>query len=145
MKRNSLTLLLAAAMMLLAGVQTAKAQKQGSTAEGKVKVVLHMTGNQKAEYDVSQLDSINFVEVDSSGENPSTDPSVTGDAINITNKSATLVGYASSIRESLANDLRVGFIYCLEGTPNKNNGTQVTVNKNDVAEDGRYTATISNL
>ena len=50
MKRNSLTLLLAAGM-LLAGVQTAKAQK----------VVLHMKGNQTAEYDVSQLDSITFV------------------------------------------------------------------------------------
>lgn len=134
MKRNSMTSLLMAAM-LLAGVQTAKAQK----------VVLHMAGNQKAEYDVSQLDSINFVEVGSSGENPSTDPSVTGDAIDITNKSATLVGYATSIRENLANDLRVGFIYCLEGTPSKNNGTQITVNKNDVAEDGRYTATIENL
>lgn len=134
MKHNSLTLLLAAAG-LLAGVQTARAQK----------VVLHMAGNQKAEYDVSQLDSINFVEVDSSGENPSTDPSVTGDAIDITNKSATLIGYATSIRENLANDLRVGFIYCLEGTPNKNNGTQITVNKNDVAEDGRYMATIENL
>lgn len=134
-----------AVLLLVAGVQTAKAQKQSSMVEGKVKVVLHMAGNQKAEYDVSQLDSINFVEVESSGDNPSTDPSVTGDAIDITNKSATLVGYATSIRESLANDLRVGFIYCLEGTPNKNNGTQVTVNKNDVAEDGCYMATIENL
>ena len=60
MKRNSLTLLLAAGM-LLAGVQTAKAQKQGSTAEGKVKVVLHMAGNQTFECSISQLDSITFV------------------------------------------------------------------------------------
>lgn len=120
---------------MMADLQTALAQK----------IVLHMEGNQKAEYDVSQLDSINIVYPGSSGDNPSTDPSVTGDAIDITNKSATLVGYATSIRESLANDLRVGFIYCLEGTPNKNNGTQVTVNKNNVAEDGRYMATIENL
>ena len=131
MNRN----IIVAMLLLLAGVQTAKAQK----------VVLHMAGNQKAEYDVLQLDSITFADAESSGDNPSTDPSVTGDAINITNKSATLVGYATSIRESLANDLRVGFIYCLDGTPNKNNGTQVTVNKNDVAEDGHYTATIENL
>ena len=143
MKRNSLTLLFTAAMLLI-GVQTVKAQKQGSTAEGKVKVVLHMAGNQTAEYDAMQLDSITFIETTSEGGS-SAAPSVTGDAIDITNKSATLVGYATSIRESLANDLRVGFIYCLEGTPNKNNGTQVTVNKNDVAEDGRYTATINNL
>ena len=106
--------------------------------------MLHMADNQKAEYDVLQLDSITFVD-STNGGGSSTDPSVTGDAIDITNNSATLVGYATSIRESLANDLRVGFIYCLEGTPNKNNGTQVTVNKNDVAEDGRYTATIENL
>ena len=51
MKRNSLTLLLAAAGMLLAGVQTAKAQK----------VVLHMAGNQTFECSISKLDSITFV------------------------------------------------------------------------------------
>ena len=134
MKQNYFTLLLAAAG-LLAGIQTVKAQK----------VVLHMAGNQKAEYSTQQLDSITFVDVDSPDVDPSTDPSITGNAIDISNKSATLIGYATSIRENLANDLRVGFIYCLEGTPSKNNGTQITVNKNDVAEDGRYTATIENL
>ena len=51
MKRNSLTLLLVAAGMLLAGVQTAKAQK----------VVLHMAGNQTYKCSISQLDSITFV------------------------------------------------------------------------------------
>lgn len=124
-----------AMLLMAASVQIANAQK----------VVLHMAGNQKAEYDTQQLDSITFVDVDSPDVGPSTDPSVTGNAIDITNKSATLVGYASSIRDNLANDLRVGFICCLEGTPSKNNGTQITVNKDDVAEDGRYTATIENL
>ena len=52
MKRNTLTILLAAAGMLLAGVQTAKAQK----------VVLHMAGNQTFECSISQLDSITFVD-----------------------------------------------------------------------------------
>ena len=52
MKRNSITLLLAATGMLLAGVQTAKAQK----------VVLHMKDNQTFECSVSQLDSITFEE-----------------------------------------------------------------------------------
>ncbi|MBR5395962.1 MAG: hypothetical protein IK144_12905 [Bacteroidaceae bacterium] len=51
MKRNSMTFLLAAAGMLLAGVQTAKAQK----------VVLHMAGNQTFECSISKLDSITFV------------------------------------------------------------------------------------
>lgn len=60
MKHNSLTLLLAATMMLLAGVQTAEAQK----------VVLHKTNGQTIECDVSELDSITFErEADDSGEN----------------------------------------------------------------------------
>lgn len=41
---------LAALLLLVAGVQTTMAQK----------IVLHMTGNQKVEYDISQLDSITF-------------------------------------------------------------------------------------
>ena len=109
------------------------------------KVVLHMTGNQKVEYSVEQLDSITFVEDDSSGGGDTTDPSVTGDAIDITNNSATLMGYATSIRDNLSTDLRVGFIYCLEGTPNKSNGTQVEVASIDVAENGWYSKAIDNL
>lgn len=51
MKQLYLTLLLVMAG-LLAGLQTVKAQK----------VVLHMAGNQKVEYDILQLDSITFVD-----------------------------------------------------------------------------------
>lgn len=50
MKRYHFTYLFAASLFWVASMQTAKAQK----------IVLHMTGNQKAEYDVSQLDSITF-------------------------------------------------------------------------------------
>ena len=126
---------LAALLLLVAGLQTAWAQK----------MTLYMTGNQVAEYSLLQLDSLVFTEGDSSGSGDTTDPSVTGDAIDVTNKTATLVGYATSIRDNLSTDLRVGFIYCQEGTPNKNNGTQVTVSTNDISEDGRYTKTINNL
>ena len=149
-------------LLLVASIQTAKAQK----------VVLHMTGNQTfecnisqldsikfttqkvsihlpnkqlAEYSTLQLDSITFIEGDSSESDDTTDPSVTGDAIDITNKSATLIGYATSIRDNLANDLRIGFIYCPEGTPGKNNGTQVEVPVKEVTEDGQYFATLTNL
>jgi len=125
----------AALLLLLAGLQTAWAQK----------LTLYMTGNQVAEYSLLQLDSLVFTEGDSSGSGDTTDPSVTGDAIDVTNKAATLVGYATSIRDNLSTDLRVGFIYCQEGTPNRNNGTQVTVSTNDIAEDGRYTKTINDL
>lgn len=51
MKQLYLTLLLVMAG-LLASIQTVKAQK----------VVLHMAGNQKVEYDILQLDSITFVD-----------------------------------------------------------------------------------
>lgn len=127
--------ILAALLLMVAGLQTANAQK----------LKLYMTGNQVAEYSLLQLDSLVFSELDSSGSGDTTDPSVTGDAIDVTNKTATLVGYATSIRDNLSTDLRVGFIYCQEGTPNRNNGTQVTVSTNDIAEDGRYTKTINNL
>ena len=127
--------ILAALLLMVAGLQTANAQK----------LKLYMTGNQVAEYSLVQLDSLVFTEGDSSGSGDTTDPSVTGDAIDVTNKTATLVGYATSIRDNLSTDLRVGFIYCQEGTPNRNNGTQVTVSTNDIAEDGRYTKTINNL
>ncbi len=127
--------ILAALLLIVAGFQTAWAQK----------MTLYMTGNQVAEYSLLQLDSLVFTEGDSSGSGDTTDPSVTGDAIDVTNKTATLVGYATSIRDNLSTDLRVGFIYCQEGTPNKNNGTQVTVSMNDIAEDGRYIKTINNL
>ena len=127
--------ILAALLLLVAGVQTANAQK----------LKLYMTGNQVAEYSLVQLDSLVFSELDSSGSGDTTDPSVTGDAIDVTYKTATLVGYATSIRDNLSTDLRVGFIYCQEGTPNRNNGTQVTVSMNDIAEGGRYTKTINNL
>lgn len=109
------------------------------------KVVLHMADDQKAEYSVSQLDSITFEEIYMPGIAPTFDPSVTGDAIDITTRSATLVGYAGSIRDNLSTDLRVGFIYCLEGTPNKSNGTQVFVDPKYVSPDGRYTKTIGGL
>ena len=54
---------------------------------------------------------------------------------------ATIVSYYHTM--NLGNFLCL--VKPLEGTPSKNNGTQITVNKNDVAEDGRYTATIENL
>ena len=126
---------LAALLLLWAGLQTALAQK----------VVLHLSNNQIVEYSVEHVDSIKFIDAGSSGGGETTDPSVTGDASGVTSKSATLVGYANSIRDNLASDLRIGFIYCLEGTPNKNNGTQVTVSKSNVAADGSYSKTITGL
>ena len=132
MKRK---VLFAVLFLMLVCLQTVWAQK----------MTLYMTGNQVAEYNLLQLDSIAFSENNSSGNGDTTEPSVTGDAIDVTNNTATLVGYATSIRDNLSTDLRVGFIYCLEGMPSKNNGTQVDVVASSVAENGRYATTISNL
>ena len=154
--------IIATILLIVAGIQMAKAQKVvlnminnqsaeyntaqiDSLAFTKQKVSLHFVNKHVAEYSAQQLDSITFVQTDSSENEDVTDPSVTGGAIDITNMSATLVGYASSIRDNLSNDLRVGFIYSLDGTPNKNNGIQVDVSANEVAEDGRYFKTITNL
>ena len=130
--------IIATILLIAAGIQMAKAQKVvlnminnqsaeyntaqiDSLAFTKQKVSLHFVNKHVAEYSAQQLDSITFVQTDSSENEDVTDPSVTGGAINITNMSATLVGYASSIRDNLSNDLRVGFIYSLDGTPNKSN------------------------
>lgn len=67
---------LAALLLMVAGFQTAMAQK----------MTLYMTGNQVAEYSLLQLDSLVFTEGDSLGSGDITDPSVTGDAIDVTNK-----------------------------------------------------------
>lgn len=47
--------IIATLLLMVAGLQTAKAQK----------IILHMPDNQKVEYEISQLDSITFVEAES--------------------------------------------------------------------------------
>ena len=54
--------ILAALLLIVAGVQTVRAQKQSSAASGKAKVVLYKTNGQTIECEVSELDSIVFVE-----------------------------------------------------------------------------------
>ena len=54
----------AALLLLMAGLQTAGAQKRHSAAEGRSKIVLYMDDHQSFEYDIQHLDSIVFFEAD---------------------------------------------------------------------------------
>lgn len=95
---------------------------------------------------VSEIDSITWdAPTDDPGENNPDDPTVTGDAVDVTGYSATIVGYANGVRDNESTDLKIGIIYCTEGTPSKSNGTQKTVTKSQVAADGRYTINLTGL
>ena len=95
---------------------------------------------------VSEIESITWdAPTDDPGENNPDDPTVTGDALNVTGNSATIVSYANGVRDNESTDLKIGIIYCTEGTPNKSNGTQKTVTKSQVAADGRYTINLTGL
>ena len=73
------------------------------------------------------------------------EPTVTGDATEITHYSATLTCYANNILDNLSNDLKVGIIYSTEGTPSKSNGTQNTVSTYNIGSDGKYTISLTGL
>lgn len=95
---------------------------------------------------VSEIESITWdAPTDNPGENNPDDPTVTGDALNVTENSATIVGYANGVRDNESTDLKIGIIYCTKGTPSKSNGTQKTVTKSQVAADGRYTINLTGL
>ena len=95
---------------------------------------------------VSEIESITWDDpTDDPGENNPDDPTVTGDAVDVTENSATIVGYANNVRDNESTDLKIGIIYCTEGTPNKSNGTQRTVSKSQVDADGRYTIDLTGL
>lgn len=92
---------------------------------------------------------IDHVEWDSNSVEPEVnnpdDPTVTGEAFDVTENSATIEGYANNVRDNEAGDLRIGIIYCTDGTPSKSNGTQMTVTKSQVAIDGKYTISLTGL
>lgn len=92
---------------------------------------------------------IDHVEWDSNSVEPEVnnpdDPTVTGEAFDVTENSATIEGYANNVRDNEAGDLRIGIIYCTEGTPSKSNGTQMTVTKSQVASDGKYAISLTGL
>lgn len=107
---------------------------------------VNMKNGSKMNIFVSEIESVTWDTIEEgSGDNNPDDPTVTGDALNITGNSATIVGYANNVRDNESTDLKIGIIYCTEGTPNKSNGVQKTVSKSQVAADGKYTINLTGL
>lgn len=132
MKRYLLSL--CAAFCLVMGVQ-AQNQMHVNMKDGSVMNIF-----------VSEIESVTWDATnDDQGDNNPDDPTVTGDATDITGNSATIVGYANNVRDNESTDLKIGIIYCTEGTPNKSNGIQKIVYKSDVASDGKYTISLTGL
>lgn len=114
-----------------------------ASAQYKMQVKLH--NGFISDFYVSEIEEIvwSYDNPGSGGEED--EPTVTGDATDITNYTATITAWANNIRDNLSQDLEVGIIYTAEGTPSKNNGTRKTVRKSDIADDGRYSVTLTGL
>ena len=95
---------------------------------------------------VSEIESVSWDAPSGTPDvNDPDNPTFTGDATDITSYSALLTCYANNILDNLSSDLKIGIIYCTEGTPSKSNGTQKTVSKSQVAGDGKYTISLTGL
>jgi hypothetical protein len=96
-------------------------------------------------FNVDRVDSVyfEFVESDDNG-NDEDETTVTGNVTYITNYTATITSWAN-ILDNLSTDLKVGIIYTLEGTPNKNNGTQKTVSTSNLSSDAKYIINLTGL
>lgn len=96
-------------------------------------------------FNVNRVDSVYFeiVESDDNG-NDEYETTVTGNATDITNYTATISSWAN-ILDNLSTDLKVGIIYTQEGTPSKNNGTQDTASVSSLGSDAKYTIQLTNL
>ena len=112
----------------------------------QTRMQIYFTDGSMAEYMTSQIDYIKWITDKGSTDGTETsDPSVTGDASAITNYSAVVTCYANNILDNLSNDLKVGIIYCTEGTPSKSNGQQSTISTSQVASNGEYSIKLTNL
>lgn len=96
-------------------------------------------------YNVNRVDSIyfEFVVSDDNG-NDEDETTVSGNATDITTCTATITSWAN-ILDNLSSDLKVGIIYTSDGTPNKSNGSQITVSTSNIGDDAKYTITLTDL
>ena len=96
-------------------------------------------------FNVDRVDSVyfEFVESDENG-NDEDETTVTGNATDITTYTAKITSWAN-ILDNLSTDLKVGIIYTPNGTPNKSNGTQITVSTSNLGSDAKYTINLTSL
>lgn len=103
---------------------------------------------QVTRFNTDQIDSIYFelVEPEDNGNdvNDVNETTVTGNATDITNYTASISSWAN-ILDNLSTDLKVGIIYTQEGTPSKSNGTQKTVSTLSIGGDAKYTILLTDL
>ena len=115
-----------------------------ANAQYKMKVTLN--DGHISDFFVSEIKDISWEEYKPGGEgNDENEPTVTGDATDVTTTTATITAWANNILDNLSTDLEVGIIYTSEGTPSKSNGKKQIVNTSDIASDGEYSVKLTGL
>ncbi len=108
-------------------------------------MVVHTDDGLAYPFNANRIDSVSFVLTSTDdGGNDEDETTVTGNATDITNYTATISSWAN-ILDNLSTDLKVGIIYTQEGTPSKSNGTQKTVSTSSLGSDAKYTIQLTDL
>lgn len=131
MKRTLLSFIALLTISVMAQTQMSINMKDGSTIN----------------YFISQIENITWksLDIDGTDDNDLNEHSVTGEVFNITENSATIICYANNVFDNESASLRIGIIYSTEGTPNKNNSIEETINIRQIGTDGKYTINLTDL
>ena len=117
-----------------------------TTQAQKYKMVLCLSNGSTVEHYVDNLDSIIWVIEDNEpSDDEFEEPVTTGDSSNIGVYSATVSAWVNNLTEKDETSTKVGVIYCMDGTPTRRNGKQMTVGFADIDEEGKYDIALSNL
>ena len=112
----------------------------------KYKMVLCLNNGMTVEHYVDDLDSIVWVIEDNEPtDDDFLEPITTGDSSDIGVYSATVSAWVNDLAEKDESNTTIGIIYCIDGTPAKRNGKQMTVGFADVDGDGKYDIALSKL
>ena len=125
---------IAAIMLFLVGPVTVSAQ---------YKMVVHTDDGLSYSFNTEKIEKVSFVLM-TDDEDDEDITSVTGNASEITNNSATIIALAQ-IPGKTSMDSNVGIIFTTTGTPSNENGKQVTVSPSSLGSDGKYTVKLTDL
>lgn len=128
-------------ILLTLGTASAYAQYYSS----QYRMVIRTIDGLTYPFNVERVDSVYFEIFQSEvNDNDEDETTVTGGVTEITNNTATITSWAN-ILDNLSSDIIVGIIYATEGTPNKSNGTQITVSTSSLGNDAKYTIKLTGL
>lgn len=130
---TSVFIRIAAVMLSLIGPVTVSAQ---------YKMVIHTDDGLSYSFNTEKIERVSFVLMTDDDDDDIT--TVTGNASEITNNSATIIALAQ-IPGKMSTDSNVGIIFTTTGTPSNDNGTQVTVSPSGFWSDGKYTIRLTDL